>query len=105
MMDPKEIRYNARFLALGNGKKAIQLAEGIIERLCVIADKRTDEWTRANNSSEYRKSTVHRARWANIEKQREQIEMEFEFFYCAEVTWPGLYPVVTCKDGKQIYIY
>ena len=105
MMDPKEIRQNARFLALSNGKKAIQRAEYMIERLCTIAGAHADEWTRANNSSEYRKSTVHRARWANIEKQRQQEEMELELFYCAKVDWPGLYPVITCKDGKQIYIY
>lgn len=105
MMDHKEIEHNARFLATSSDPKAIKCAEGMIERLCIIANKRTDEWTRANNDSAYHKSSTHRAWWAHIEKQRQHLELELEFFFCATVDWPGLYPVVTCKDGKQIYIY
>lgn len=105
MMDAKEIKHSARFLALSKGEKALKCAEDTIERLSVIAHKRAQEWERANNDVTYSKSPAHRGRWANIEKQRQGVELELDFFYCASVDWPGLYPTITCKDGKTIYVH
>lgn len=101
-MTDKEIERNAMYVT-GGDEESARGAVILLGRLWSIAKRRARIWERANNSRAYAESAAHEREWGRIESEREDCEWELRFFYCAEVTWPGLYPVVVCHDGRHIY--
>lgn len=103
MDDRQRERYAAHMAEAAGPDHPTRGAAIALRRLEDVADRRAREWVRANNSRAYADSPAHERRWARIERERDDVEFEMHFFYGTTVTWPGLYPVVTCPDGYSIY--